>query len=47
MRTYNFYVKLGKFERLIEIDADSENEALSIINESFPPSEGWKYILIG
>ena len=46
MKTYNFFVFIGSNEQIVEINAQSEEEALDIMSEQFPHSEGWRYVLM-
>lgn len=47
MRTYNFFIRLGTCEFLLDVNAFSEDEALDIISNEYPQQDGWQYILIG
>lgn len=46
MKTYNFLVIIGKTQFQIDINAYTENEALTIMEKEYPRSDGCFYILI-
>lgn len=46
MRTYSFLVSIGSYEKIVEINALSEQEAIDIISREYPKLEGWRYVLI-
>lgn len=46
MKTYNFLVIFGQLQKVIDIDAYSQEEALSIMKENYPRDEGYIYFLI-
>ena len=46
MKTYNFIVGRNKTEESIEINARSEEEAITIVQNIFPKRQGWWYILM-
>lgn len=47
IKTYNFLITLGRHSFIVDINAKSEDEAIDIINESYPLNEGYHYMLIG
>lgn len=46
MEIYNFIIGCGFFEKIIEIWADSKDEAVIKIQSNYPESDGWWYILL-
>ena len=40
MKTYNFLIAQGMFSQIVEINSNSEDEAIKIIKEEFPAGEG-------
>ncbi len=46
MKTYNFIIGIGSISFQLEVNAHSEDEAIDMIQEEYPYSEGYHYMLI-
>lgn len=46
MKTYNFIIFCGKIQFGLEINANSQDEALDIVSKEYPTDAGWYFILL-
>lgn len=46
METYNFLITIGKTQFQIDVDANTEDEAIDIIQKEYSIDDGYHYMLI-
>jgi len=46
MKTYNFIVFQGGTNFHVDVNAESDDEAIDLLRKDWPESSGWNFVLI-